>query len=366
MGAPLEIAGAHKRTEKGNVDEYYGGGSVAYASPAAACTFVPLAIREGKTVGVWENGEIVEYIWHMDTSNSGLVKKPVLGPPGSTGPKGDQGIQGPIGAKGDKGDPGVDGAQGPKGDQGIQGMQGPTGAKGDKGDPGVDGAQGPKGDQGIQGIQGVKGDTGATGAQGAKGDQGIQGAKGDQGIQGIQGIPGPVNITTDEEMQAGANNTNAATPLRIKNWFTWIKGQAQSITTRWNFSLLNLVPGADPGTPSNGDVWYNSTLNTLRARINGLTKTLLTVQTNPSFIGSGERVVSVVDDGTLNTSTGIIPFMNVDTDVANALNATTFPSSGLASITPANNKIFYEGQFANPASGALYVAIADNYIFKIK
>lgn len=77
MGAPLEIAGAHKRTEEGNVSDYYGGGGVAYATTALACAYVPLAVRRGQTVGVWENGKIAEYIWHTDTSNTGLVRKTV-------------------------------------------------------------------------------------------------------------------------------------------------------------------------------------------------------------------------------------------------------------------------------------------------
>jgi hypothetical protein len=76
MGAPLELAGPYKRTEKGNVDYYYGGGDIGYVNAAAACAGVPLAIRPGKTVGVIENNKIVEYIWHPnDVSDSGLVKK---------------------------------------------------------------------------------------------------------------------------------------------------------------------------------------------------------------------------------------------------------------------------------------------------
>lgn len=76
MAEELELRGAYKRTKKGHVDYYYGGGEEAWASLALAKAGVPLSVREGKTVGVIESGEIVEYIWHpSDTSDTGLVKK---------------------------------------------------------------------------------------------------------------------------------------------------------------------------------------------------------------------------------------------------------------------------------------------------
>jgi hypothetical protein len=75
MGQALELAGSYLKTEEGNEIHLYGGGGVAYGSTALACAGVPLAVRKGKTVGVWENGKVVEYIWHTDTSNTGLVQK---------------------------------------------------------------------------------------------------------------------------------------------------------------------------------------------------------------------------------------------------------------------------------------------------
>lgn len=64
------------------------------------------------------------------------------GPPGVTGPKGEQGQPGPQGAKGE---------QGPPGPQGIKGDQGPSGPPGPKGDKGDKGEAGPKGEQGASG-----------------------------------------------------------------------------------------------------------------------------------------------------------------------------------------------------------------------
>ncbi|WP_345948279.1 hypothetical protein ABDD95_15625 [Mucilaginibacter sp. PAMB04274] len=75
-GAPLEIAGPHKRTEKGNNDHYYGGGDVAWGSMAEALAGVPIAIRPGKTIGVISAGQIIEYMWPATGDVTGTpVKK---------------------------------------------------------------------------------------------------------------------------------------------------------------------------------------------------------------------------------------------------------------------------------------------------
>lgn len=72
----LEINGKNKSTTKGNVDWYYGGGQEAWNSLVSAKAGVPLVIRAGKTVGVVQDGKILEYIWHPEnTSDNGLVLK---------------------------------------------------------------------------------------------------------------------------------------------------------------------------------------------------------------------------------------------------------------------------------------------------
>lgn len=77
--ANLEIAGAHKRTQKGNVDYYYGGENEAWVDLASAKAGVPSSIRPGKTVGVYVSGEIVEYWWPDAThiADSDLIVKEV-------------------------------------------------------------------------------------------------------------------------------------------------------------------------------------------------------------------------------------------------------------------------------------------------
>ena len=72
----LQIDGKGKSTTEGNWDWWYGGGEAAWSSLANAKLGVPLAIRKGKTVGVFEGGEVVEYIWgENDLTDNGLVLK---------------------------------------------------------------------------------------------------------------------------------------------------------------------------------------------------------------------------------------------------------------------------------------------------
>jgi hypothetical protein len=186
-------------------------------------------------------------------------------------------VQGP---KGDTGATGAQGPQGVKGDTGATGAQGPQGLKGDTGTAGADGLPGAKGDTGAtgaQGPQGVKGDTGATGAQGpqgVKGDTGATGAQGPQGVKGDTGATGPagpVNIANDTEMQAGTDNTKAATPLAVKNWWTWIKTQAATIAGNWNFTGTLKIAGYD----------------------------VLSIGANAGLAGTGTGVTLVMPDGTL-------------------------------------------------------------------
>jgi hypothetical protein len=85
----------------------------------------------------------------------------LVGPTGSTGPQGEQGVQGETGSTGSQGEQGVQGETGSTGSQGEQGVQGETGSTGSQGETG---ATGPQGEQGIQGV------TGATGPAGADAD----------------------------------------------------------------------------------------------------------------------------------------------------------------------------------------------------
>jgi hypothetical protein len=109
---------------------------------------------------------------------------PGVGPPGATGPAGEQGAPGepgPTGEAGPAGPPGETGPQGPAGDPGPPGPQGPvgeTGEVGPQGGPGPEGAPGPQGPMGEPGATGPQGDVGPIGPPGPPGPQGDAGPAG--------------------------------------------------------------------------------------------------------------------------------------------------------------------------------------------
>ena len=103
---------------------------------------------------------------------------------------------------------------GPQGAQGVQGAAGAAGAQGAQGHQGLTGAAGAQGHQGRQGAAGAQGAQGHQGVQGAQGHQGVQGAGGAAGAQGNQGVQGATNNLT--------------------------------------------VSTSPPGSPSAGDMWWDS------------------------------------------------------------------------------------------------------------
>jgi len=67
-GVDLNLSGAVRRTNKGSVDFYYGGGDEAWANLAAAYAGIPSVIRNGKVFGVITAGVISEYWWNDATA----------------------------------------------------------------------------------------------------------------------------------------------------------------------------------------------------------------------------------------------------------------------------------------------------------
>lgn len=63
MANDLEIQGAIRRTKKGSVDWYEGGGEEAWQSLEIALQNIPDAVRVGKVIKVWVNHVIREYWW---------------------------------------------------------------------------------------------------------------------------------------------------------------------------------------------------------------------------------------------------------------------------------------------------------------
>lgn len=78
-GTPLEIAGALKRTQKGNADWYYGGGAEAWNSLIDAYNGIPTEIRPGKHFAVWINGVKEEFAWNIQGEIANGDENPISG-----------------------------------------------------------------------------------------------------------------------------------------------------------------------------------------------------------------------------------------------------------------------------------------------
>ena len=184
----------------------------------------------------------------------------VAGPTGPTGATGEVGPTGPIGPTGDTGSTGPTGSAGavgptgPTGSTGATGATGPTGATGTAGPTGptgATGATGPTGAQGIAGPTGPTGATGATGSTGPTGPQGIQGVTGPTGPQGVTGATGPTGPTGAASTVAGPTGPTGATGP------TGSSGAEVTISS------------TAPGSPSNGDFWYDPDDLSLKIYYNG-------------------------------------------------------------------------------------------------
>lgn len=72
---PFELSGKYKSTTGGNVDWYFGGGDIAWASIAAAEAGIPNVgtpnLRADRVFGVLENGVVVRYKWEANNTANG-------------------------------------------------------------------------------------------------------------------------------------------------------------------------------------------------------------------------------------------------------------------------------------------------------
>jgi len=96
---------------------------------------------------------------------------------------------------------------------------------------------------------------------------------------GTGDVIGPAGATDNAiarfDTATGKLIQNSAVTLDDTGVFAFVDDVRQTFNPGANQSGLNVgAVAADPGTPVNGDLWYNSTTNALRARINGATVSL--------------------------------------------------------------------------------------------
>lgn len=223
----------------------------------------------------------------------------LVGPTGPTGPTGATGATGPTGATGAVGATGPTGVTGATGSTGLTGPTGPTGPTGAVGATGVAGANGltvlsgavdpttegvngdfyintvsstifgPKaagvwpagvslvGPTGPTGAVGATGATGATGAAGATGPTGAVGATGAAGATGPTGPAGAASVVAilDEGVSETANVASIDFVGATVDVTTI--GDAVTVTISGGSSSVTVSTTA-PGSPSEGDMWFDS------------------------------------------------------------------------------------------------------------
>ena len=91
---------------------------------------------------------------------------------------------------------------------------------------------------------------------------------------------GPGTAVTDKAIvrwngTSGILIENSVVPLSDNGTFSFPDGIRQTFNPNGTNAGVNVgAQAGDPSSLTNGDIWYNSTTNALRARINGVTVTL--------------------------------------------------------------------------------------------
>lgn len=165
------------------------------------------------------------------------------------------------------------------------------------------GIPGPQGDPGIQGIPGDTGAEGPEGPEGPQGDAGIQGIQGDPGDPGAPGSTSFIGLTDVPAAFTGAAlqvvRVNAAeTALE----FAALAGGGASVT----------VSDTAPGTPADGDLWWNSVNGQLYIFYNdGTSSQWVTASTQGSADIAVAGITTVLDGGGVVLTTGIKGWLRI-------------------------------------------------------
>jgi hypothetical protein len=180
----------------------------------------------------------------------------------------------------------------------IPGPPGPTGPQGPQGNPGADSTvPGPQGPAGPQGPQGPIGNTGAASTvPGPQGPQGATGAQGPQGVAGPQGNPGATGSTGP----AGATGpAGPGVPVGGTTGQVLTKTSATDFATNWQTpsaggGAATYIGDTPPGSPTDGQLWWESDTGKLFIRYNDGSST----QWVPATTGGG-GIADAPNDGTL-------------------------------------------------------------------
>lgn len=153
---------------------------------------------------------------------------------------------------------------------------------------------------------------------------------------------------------AGRVGTFGAGIAAVANAFIAIAASTASVA-----SFL-LTFGASYTGTANGSVWGESTNWRLRILRNSIASDFLFSFDNFLFKGVGTRMMVANSVGDISATDIIDEMFVMDTDVISAITGGTYVSNR-ATITPASNKVFYQGQLYDDGTYT-YLAIDDNLV----
>lgn len=126
-----------------------------------------------------------------------------------------------------------------------------------------------------------------------------------------------------------------------------------------------MTPGVQYTGTVNGMQWYETTNQRKRMIKNTTAVDFITSTNNHTLKGTPAKSVVTADGTTGDLGLNeVINLFVTDSDIITAINSATFSQVKLATITPANSKVIYQGQeYYNSTQNIYYRAIADNQVY---
>jgi len=196
---------------------------------------------------------------------------------------------------------------------------------------------------------------------------------------------GSTTFADDTQTQTGTATNIAIDPLRLANWWTYIKGIANNISSNWSFSkgafgtttfgnsfitlaastssvasFLCTFGASYSGTMTEGLIWGEDTDKRLRIYRNAVVDEFIFAGKNKTLEGTGTAVMYIAADGSITRGAVVDEGFTLDADIISAITGATY-SSNRATITPASSKIFYQGELYDDGTYT-YIAIANNSV----
>lgn len=174
-------------------------------------------------------------------------------------------------------------------------------------------------------------------------------------------------LNSQEQLNQGVRTSDPITPTNGQLWYNttngFFKAQVSGSTRRLldvnpTSGVLNLSQTSDPGTLSNGDIWFNSTLNEYRGRVSGVTRSFLSSQVLSPYRFLAGPAPEYATASTLTVRSGLAVMDETGNAVINVpsnitLNLATSGLNGLDTGTEVANTWYYVWLIRRSSDGAV-------------